>query len=63
MLGFSPEEKFDCYKLCSAMMHMGDMQFKEKKEQAELAENDEAKKVSRIAQPMMLMTECRNALV
>ena len=35
ILNFSKEEKFDTYKLCSAIMHMGEMKFKERQEQAE----------------------------
>ena len=32
---FSPEEKFNTYRMCSAIMHMGEMKFKERQEQAE----------------------------
>jgi myosin heavy chain 6/7 len=37
ILKFSPEEKFNCYRLVSAMMHMGNMKFKQRprEEQAE----------------------------
>lgn len=37
ILKFSPEEKMNCYKLVSAMMHMGNMKFKQRprEEQAE----------------------------
>ena len=45
MLNFSKEEKLDCFKLVSAIVHMGDMKFKEKKEQAEPDGKDEAGKV------------------
>jgi myosin protein heavy chain len=44
ILNFSPDEKFDCYRLCSALVHLGDMKFKEKKEQAEPDGVEEAKK-------------------
>ena len=35
ILMFSPDEKFNLYKLCSAIVHMGEMKFKERQEQAE----------------------------
>ena len=37
ILKFSPEEKMNCYRLVSAMMHMGNMKFKQRprEEQAE----------------------------
>ena len=37
ILNFSKEEKYDCYKLMSALMHMGNMKFKQRprEEQAE----------------------------
>ena len=38
----------DCFKICSGLVHMGDMKFKEKKEQAEPDGKDEAKKASRL---------------
>jgi hypothetical protein len=36
----------ECYQICSGLVHMGDMKFKEKKEQAEPDGTEEAKKVS-----------------
>ncbi len=45
ILNFSKDEKFNCMRLVSAIVHMGDMHFKEKKEQAEPDGTDEAKKV------------------
>ena len=37
ILKFAPQEKMDCYKIVSAMMHMGNMHFKQRprEEQAE----------------------------
>jgi myosin heavy chain 6/7 len=45
VLNFSKDEKMNVFKLCSAIVHMGDMKFKEKKEQAEPDGVEEAKKV------------------
>ncbi|CAJ0600448.1 unnamed protein product [Cylicocyclus nassatus] len=44
ILKFTPEEKMNCYKLVSAMMHMGNMKFKQRprEEQAEQDETEEA---------------------
>ena len=38
MMGFSAREKDDLYKACAAIMHMGNMRFKQKprEEQAEV---------------------------
>lgn len=38
-LGFTPEEKYGCYKLVGAIMHFGNMKFK-KKQREEQAEAD-----------------------
>ncbi|KJH47330.1 myosin head [Dictyocaulus viviparus] len=48
ILKFSTEEKMDCYKLVSAMMHMGNMKFKQRprEEQAETDGTDEAERAS-----------------
>uniref|UniRef100_A0A7I4YBE2 Myosin head n=1 Tax=Haemonchus contortus TaxID=6289 RepID=A0A7I4YBE2_HAECO len=48
ILKFTPEEKMNCYKLVSAMMHMGNMKFKQRprEEQAETDGTDEAEKAS-----------------
>lgn len=37
ILGFTPEEKYGCYKIVGAIMHFGNMKFKQKQreEQAE----------------------------
>lgn len=37
ILGFTPEEKYGCYKIVGAIMHFGNMKFKQKprEEQAE----------------------------
>ena len=35
ILNFTGEEKFNIYKLCSGITHMGDMKFKQRGEQAE----------------------------
>ena len=35
ILNFSKEEKLNVYKICSALVHMGDMPFKQRGEQAE----------------------------
>ena len=52
ILKFTPEEKMDCYKLISAIMHMGNMKFKQRarEEQAEVDETamDEAKHASKM---------------
>lgn len=44
VLKFSQEEKFDCYRLMSGIMHMGNMKFKQRprEEQAEADETEEA---------------------
>ncbi|VDK62560.1 unnamed protein product, partial [Cylicostephanus goldi] len=44
ILKFTPEEKMNCYKLVSAMMHMGNMKFKQRprEEQAEPDETEES---------------------
>ncbi|KAK6046879.1 myosin head [Cooperia oncophora] len=48
ILKFSSVEKMNCYKLVSAMMHMGNMKFKQRprEEQAEPDGTDEAEKAS-----------------
>ncbi|VDL65298.1 unnamed protein product [Nippostrongylus brasiliensis] len=48
ILKFSGEEKMNCYKLVSAMMHMGNMKFKQRprEEQAETDGTDEAEKAA-----------------
>ena len=44
ILGFLPEEKYGCYKIVGAIMHFGNMKFKQKQreEQAE-ADGTESK--------------------
>lgn len=44
ILGFSPEEKYGCYKIVGAIMHFGNMKFKlkQREEQAE-ADGTESK--------------------
>lgn len=39
ILGFTPEEKYGCYKIVGAIMHFGNMKF-EQKQRAEQAEAD-----------------------
>ncbi|KHN87676.1 Myosin-4 [Toxocara canis] len=48
ILHFSPEEKLNCYKLVAAIMHMGNMKFKQRprEEQAEPDGTDEAEKAA-----------------
>ncbi|MCP9263704.1 Myosin-4 [Dirofilaria immitis] len=48
ILHFSPQEKLECYKLMAAIMHMGNMKFKQRprEEQAEPDGTDEAEKAS-----------------
>uniref|UniRef100_A0A0N5AUY4 Myosin head n=1 Tax=Syphacia muris TaxID=451379 RepID=A0A0N5AUY4_9BILA len=48
ILHFSPEEKMDCYKVVSGIMHMGNMKFKQRprEEQAEPDGTDEAEKAA-----------------
>uniref|UniRef100_A0A914WZ91 Myosin heavy chain n=1 Tax=Plectus sambesii TaxID=2011161 RepID=A0A914WZ91_9BILA len=50
ILKFSPEEKRDVYRLCSSMLHMGEMKFKQRprEEQAEADGTDEAEKTCRM---------------
>ncbi|KAK6054864.1 myosin head [Cooperia oncophora] len=50
ILNFSTEEKMDCYRLMSALMHMGGMKFKQRprEEQAEPDGTDEAEKASKM---------------
>lgn len=38
-LGFTPEEKYGCYKIVGAIMHFGNMKFK-KRQREEQAEAD-----------------------
>jgi len=42
ILGFTPEEKYGCYKIVGAIMHFGNMKFKQKQreEQAEADGNE-----------------------
>ncbi|XP_071106376.1 myosin heavy chain, striated muscle-like [Haliotis cracherodii] len=46
VLGFTPEEKTSAYKCTGSILHMGEMQFKQKGEQAEPEGTAEAEKVS-----------------
>ncbi|XP_061487662.1 myosin-7B isoform X1 [Rhineura floridana] len=48
ILGFSPEEKYGCYKIVGAIMHFGNMKFKQKQreEQAEAEGTESADKAS-----------------
>ncbi|XP_046579045.1 LOW QUALITY PROTEIN: myosin heavy chain, striated muscle-like [Haliotis rubra] len=46
VLGFTPEEKTSAYKCTGSILHMGEMQFKQKGEQAESDGTAEAEKVS-----------------
>ncbi|XP_046351771.2 myosin heavy chain, striated muscle-like [Haliotis rufescens] len=46
VLGFTPEEKTSAYKCTGSILHMGEMQFKQKGEQAEPDGTAEAEKVS-----------------
>ncbi|WKX94490.1 hypothetical protein Q1695_011624 [Nippostrongylus brasiliensis] len=48
ILNFSAEEKMDCYRIMAALMHMGNMKFKQRprEEQAEPDGTDEAEKAS-----------------
>lgn len=39
ILGFTPEEKYGCYKIVGAIMHFGNMKFKQKQRE-EQAETD-----------------------
>uniref|UniRef100_A0A8C4TMB1 Myosin, heavy chain 7B, cardiac muscle, beta a n=1 Tax=Erpetoichthys calabaricus TaxID=27687 RepID=A0A8C4TMB1_ERPCA len=48
ILGFSPEEKYGCYKIVGAIMHFGNMKFKQKQreEQAETDGTESADKAA-----------------
>ncbi|XP_071128910.1 myosin heavy chain, striated muscle-like isoform X1 [Mytilus edulis] len=46
ILGFSQDEKKSCYKCTAAILHMGEMKFKQRGEQAEPDGTTEAEKVS-----------------
>ncbi|TRY66528.1 hypothetical protein DNTS_015906 [Danionella cerebrum] len=48
ILGFTPEEKYGCYKITGAIMHFGNMKFKQKQreEQAEADGTESADKAS-----------------
>lgn len=50
ILNFSPDEKKNCYKLVSAIMHMGNMKFKQRprEEQAEPDGTEEAEKAAQM---------------
>jgi myosin protein heavy chain len=50
ILNFSPEEKFNVYRVCSALLHMGEMQFKQKPrdEQAEPDGTEEAEAAAKM---------------
>ncbi|XP_022068846.2 myosin-7B-like [Acanthochromis polyacanthus] len=47
-LGFTPEEKYGCYKIIGAIMHFGNMKFK-KKQREEQAEADGTESVDKAA--------------
>uniref|UniRef100_A0A3Q3M3P8 Myosin-7B-like n=1 Tax=Mastacembelus armatus TaxID=205130 RepID=A0A3Q3M3P8_9TELE len=47
-LGFTPEEKYGCYKIVGAVMHFGNMKFK-KKQREEQAEADGTESVDKAA--------------
>ncbi|XP_075332039.1 myosin-4-like isoform X2 [Odontesthes bonariensis] len=47
-LGFTPEEKYGCYKIVGAIMHFGNMKFK-KKQREEQAEADGTESVDKVA--------------
>ncbi|XP_054869107.1 myosin-7B-like isoform X2 [Amphiprion ocellaris] len=47
-LGFTPEEKYGCYKIVGAIMHFGNMKFK-KKQREEQAEADGTESVDKAA--------------
>ncbi|KAG7224354.1 hypothetical protein INR49_004661 [Caranx melampygus] len=47
-LGFTPEEKYGCYKIVGAIMHFGNMRFK-KKQREEQAEADGTESVDKAA--------------
>ncbi|KAF7653142.1 hypothetical protein LDENG_00086620 [Lucifuga dentata] len=47
-LGFSPEEKYGCYKIVGAIMHFGNMKFK-KKQREEQAEADGTESLDKAA--------------
>ena len=50
ILDFSAQEKADIYKLCSALMHMGEMHFKQSRdEQAE--PDDDNKEAGKVCHP------------
>ncbi|XP_046579110.1 LOW QUALITY PROTEIN: myosin heavy chain, striated muscle-like [Haliotis rubra] len=46
VLGFTPDEKVSCYKCTGSILHLGEMKFKQKGEQAEPDGTAEAEKVS-----------------
>uniref|UniRef100_A0A667X0C7 Myosin-7B-like n=1 Tax=Myripristis murdjan TaxID=586833 RepID=A0A667X0C7_9TELE len=48
ILGFTPEEKYGCYKIVGAIMHFGNMKFK-KKQREEQAEADGTESVDKAA--------------
>ncbi|VDK26823.1 unnamed protein product, partial [Anisakis simplex] len=50
ILHFSPQEKLDCYKLVAAIMHMGNMKFKQRprEEQAEPDGTDAAERAAKM---------------
>lgn len=50
ILNFSSTEKFNCFRIVSAMMHMGNMKFKQRprEEQAEPDATDEAEKAAKM---------------
>jgi myosin heavy subunit len=44
ILNFSKDEKQNVYRICAALLHMGEMNFKDRQEQAEPDGEDEGKK-------------------
>lgn len=75
-LGFTPEEKYGCYKIVGAIMHFGNMKFKvrQREEQAE-ADGTESKRDSVISKAnvsisilvwlsaVILLLRCRQSLL
>lgn len=75
-LGFTPEEKYGCYKIVGAIMHFGNMKFKvrQREEQAE-ADGTESKRDSVISKTnvsvsilvwlsaVILLLRCRQSLL
>lgn len=67
-MGFSETEKWDMFNLCAGLMHMGEMKFKQRGEQAEPEDDIEGQKLTSnfdklIDDGLLLLLQKRRRLV